>query len=130
MGGTISNCFWDIDTSGLGTSDGGTGLSTAQMQEASTYLSAGWDFVGETINGPNDIWTIKEGFDYPRHVWKIVNFVGWDGVDFKDYRFFAEQWGQTGCSEVNDCSSTDLDFSGSVDSNDLRIFTTYWLSGK
>jgi hypothetical protein len=128
--GTVSDCFWDIDASGLDTSDGGTGLNTVQMQQAGTYISAGWDFVGESLNGGNDIWTIKEGFDYPKHVWGTVNFIGWDGVDFKDYRYFAERWGRTDCSGVNDCDRADLDFSGSVGSNDLCIFATYWLSGK
>jgi hypothetical protein len=31
---------------------------------------AGWDFVGETANGQNDIWTIRENRDYPRLQWQ------------------------------------------------------------
>ena len=64
----IYNCFWDIQTSGWTTSDGGTGKTTADMQIASTFLDAGWDFVDETDNGTEDIWWILEGQDYP-HLW-------------------------------------------------------------
>jgi hypothetical protein len=30
----------------------------------------GWDFVGETVNGTEDIWWILEGKDYPRLWWE------------------------------------------------------------
>jgi hypothetical protein len=68
--GDIIDSLWDMNTSGLSESDGGTGLSTAEMQTASTFLEAGWDFVGETENGTDDIWWILEGQDYPRLWWE------------------------------------------------------------
>jgi len=69
--GIVSNCFWDIQTSGQGTSAGGTGKTTAEMQTRSTFLEVGWDFVGETANGIDDIWWIREGQDYPRLWWEL-----------------------------------------------------------
>ena len=69
-GGVVENCFWDIDTSGLTRSYGGEGKTTAEMQMADTFLDAGWDFVGETENGTEDIWWIIEGQDYPRLWWQ------------------------------------------------------------
>jgi len=69
-GGDITSSFWDRNTSGQSTSDGGTGLNTGQMQMASTFLDAGWDFVDETINGTDDIWWIPEGLGYPRLWWE------------------------------------------------------------
>ena len=36
-----------------------------------TFLEAGWDFVGETVNGTEDIWWIEEGRDYPRLTWEL-----------------------------------------------------------
>jgi hypothetical protein len=42
------------------------------MQTASTFLDAGWDFVGETANGTEDIWKIAEGLDYPRLWWETT----------------------------------------------------------
>src|SRR4030042_2425791 len=37
---------------------------------AKTFLDAGWDFVGETANGSEDIWKIAEGLGYPRLSWE------------------------------------------------------------
>jgi hypothetical protein len=68
----VTASFWDIETSGQATSSGGTGLTTAEMQMASTFLEAGWDFVGETANGTEDIWWILEGQDYPRLWWEAA----------------------------------------------------------
>ncbi|MBP7053334.1 MAG: protease inhibitor I42 family protein [Phycisphaerae bacterium] len=68
--GTVAACFWDIQTSGQATNDGGTGKTTAEMQTAKTFLDAGWDFVDETANGTDDIWWIDEGLDYPRLWWE------------------------------------------------------------
>ncbi len=68
----ITNSFWDMWTSGLITSAGGTGKTTAEMQRAKTFLEAGWDFVGETANGTEDIWWIFEGKDYPRLWWETA----------------------------------------------------------
>jgi len=70
-GGSINVCFWDVETSGLAYSDGGFGKTTAEMQTPSTFLSVGWDFVGEIANGTEDIWWILEGQDYPRLWWEI-----------------------------------------------------------
>ena len=68
-GGIVSG-FWDTETSGQTTSDGGTGKITAEMQTTSTFLDAGWDFMDETANGTEDIWWIIEGQDYPRLWWE------------------------------------------------------------
>jgi hypothetical protein len=67
----ITDCFWNMETSGQDTSVGGEGKTTAEMQTASTFLEAGWDFVGETENGTEDIWWILEGQDYPRLWWEL-----------------------------------------------------------
>ena len=69
-GGGVQACFWDIQASGRTTSDAGTGRTTAEMRTVGTFLEAGWDLVGETRNGTNDIWWINEGKDYPRLWWE------------------------------------------------------------
>jgi hypothetical protein len=53
---TILNSYWDIQNSGVSISNGGTGRTTTQMYQQSTYV--GWDF--------EDIWFINQGVDYPR----------------------------------------------------------------
>lgn len=57
--------FWDVETSGISSGKGGTGLATVLMQEIETYLHAGWDFVGEAENGLSDIWIMPEAGGYP-----------------------------------------------------------------
>jgi hypothetical protein len=76
--GESVSCFWNIEASettyGVGNLDsdpeGITGKTTAEMQMAGTFTSAGWDFVGEIENGTEDIWWIDEGKDYPRLWWE------------------------------------------------------------
>jgi hypothetical protein len=69
----VTGSFWDRQTSGQTTSAGGTGKTTAQMRMGSTFVSAGWDFVGETARGIEDIWRIDEGKDYPRLQWETTS---------------------------------------------------------
>jgi len=130
--GQVTDSFWDIQTSEQSTSGGGTGKTTAEMQIENTFTDAGWDFVGESVNGTEDIWSICEGTNYPRFVWQItaVDFVCPDGITTADYLFFLEHWLDDNCDSGNDyCDGTDLDFSGKVDVNDLAIFFENWPAG-
>lgn len=42
------------------------------LKTANTLLDAGYDFVGETVNGIDDIWWILEGQGYPRLCWELT----------------------------------------------------------
>ncbi len=42
--GTVTGSFWDTETSGQGTSAGGTGKTTNEMKQTSTFNTAGWDY--------------------------------------------------------------------------------------
>jgi hypothetical protein len=53
--GSIIGSFWDTQTSGQTTSDGGTGKTTAEMKQKATFTN--WDF--------DTIWDIVEGVSYP-----------------------------------------------------------------
>jgi hypothetical protein len=63
-GGTTTGCFWDIASSMLSNSDGGTGKTTAEMKTQSTFTDAGWDF--------SDIWAINTAKNdgYPCLQWQ------------------------------------------------------------
>ena len=69
----VENSFWDIDTSQLSTSYGGTGKSTFLMKSLIIYTNVGWDFIGETQNGTDDFWNIdndsnlNDGYPYLRN---------------------------------------------------------------
>ena len=57
---------------------------------------AGWDFVGESVNGQNEIWRMcQDGVDYPRLSWEFAragDFACADGVDLADLQALAEHW--------------------------------------
>ena len=72
LSGDVRYCFWDTWICGQNWYGGGIGKTTAEMQTASTFLEAGWDFVDESENGNKDIWWILEGQDYPRLWWELI----------------------------------------------------------
>ncbi|MQP74506.1 filamentous hemagglutinin N-terminal domain-containing protein [Stenotrophomonas sp. MYb238] len=62
--GTITASFWNLDTSGQTSSaGGGTGITTAQMQQLSTFTDAGWDI--SAVGGDGKVWRIYEGQTAP-----------------------------------------------------------------
>jgi hypothetical protein len=115
--GSISNSFWDIETSGQATSDRGIGKTTAEMQTTTTFLNAGWDFIDETVNGPNDIWKISEGLDYPRLWWE--KYGGGTGEPNNPYLIYTAEHLNEMSAEPNDWDKhfklmADIDLSGFV----------------
>ncbi len=61
--GSVSNSFWDTETSGQSSSAGGTGRTTTEMKTASTFNDAGWS---------TSIWKIGDGINngYPYLAWQ------------------------------------------------------------
>jgi hypothetical protein len=64
--GTVSSSFWDVTTSGQTLSAGGTGMTTANMQNQANFTSAtsangnvnpNWDFT--------NTWVMYSGYTYP-----------------------------------------------------------------
>jgi hypothetical protein len=71
--GTVSNSFWDIQTSGQSTSGGGTGKTTAQMKNIATFSGAAWDITAVANPGtrnPSYIWNIVNAVTYPFLSWQ------------------------------------------------------------
>ncbi|WP_117625034.1 GLUG motif-containing protein, partial [Sedimentisphaera salicampi] len=66
-GGTIENCFWDKESSGMDTSDGGTGITTAGMQNPENFEDAGW-IIADYNTGQRG-WYIGQG-RYPKFYWQ------------------------------------------------------------
>ena len=59
--GTVTDSFWDTETSGQPTSDGGTGKTTAEMKQLATFSA--WDI--DNAGGTGKIWRIYDGNTYP-----------------------------------------------------------------
>lgn len=53
----VQTSFWDTQTSGQSASSGGTGRTTVQMMQQTTFNAATWDFTS--------IWGINEAASYP-----------------------------------------------------------------
>ena len=73
-GYAVINSFWDIETSGQATSAGGTGKTTAQMQDISTFSGAGWNIIA--VANPDTrnlsyIWNIVDKQTYPFLSWEL-----------------------------------------------------------
>lgn len=60
---TVTESFWDKDTSGRATSAGGVGKTTAEMKQEQTFLDASWDL--------DDIWGVSVSINdgYPELQW-------------------------------------------------------------
>jgi hypothetical protein len=99
---------------------------TAEMMNRSTFTPAGWDFIGETANGTEDIWAICEGTNYPRLVWQIpaADWICPDGVGLEDFSYLGGVWGSAGPDPAN------LDGEDGIGFGDLMIFCEEWLSGR
>ena len=117
--------FWDIETSGLTTSAGGIGRTTAGMQTLSTFTQAGWDFAGESSNGTEEIWRMcQDGIDYPRLSWEFApagDFACPDGVGLEDLFQLAMDWLTTGTPLA------DSNFDGIVDLQDMTAMSVNWV---
>ena len=71
--GTVTNSFWDIETSGLAFSDGGTGKTTAEMKDIVTFLDAGWSVIAVANPDQRDsayTWNMVDLVTYPFLSWQ------------------------------------------------------------
>ncbi len=78
--GTVSDSFWDLDTTQQTMSDGGTGKTTEEMKNIDTYtdietegLDFPWDFAGD----PNDDDGIYDIWDHDRLMNEGYPFLTW-----------------------------------------------------
>ncbi|MGB8226719.1 MAG: GLUG motif-containing protein [Sedimentisphaerales bacterium] len=119
----IISCYF-LDTTGP---DNGLGepLTDAQMKQQASYTD--WDFSYE--DGDEADWFIQID-EYPILTWQISPAdIYTDGRNnFRDFAVFAQYWMRKDCRVYNDyCDWADLNFDGSVDTDDLIILMSYWL---
>ncbi|MBN2020313.1 MAG: hypothetical protein JW749_08815 [Sedimentisphaerales bacterium] len=112
--GEVSASFWPENDSNL-----------IEMKMLDTYITAGWDFVGESQNGNLDLWDICDGAGFPRLAWQDWlpgDFECPEGVDIIDIAILAEQWL---------ARTSSLDLVGGLGDNivnfrDLSIIASSW----
>ena len=68
--GTITCSFWDKDTTGQVSSDGGEGMTKIEMKSIMTYTRVGWDIV-DVLHHQSEVWYIDDWYDYPRLGWEV-----------------------------------------------------------
>ncbi len=71
--GTASFSFWDTQTSGQATSAGGTGETTAEMQDIATFSGAAWNIIAVANPGTRNtsyIWNMVDSVTYPFLSWQ------------------------------------------------------------
>jgi len=71
--GTVRKSFWDTETSGQATSDGGTGKTTVEMHDIATFSGVGWSLIAVTdpsTRNPSYTWNIVNGVTYPFLSWQ------------------------------------------------------------
>jgi hypothetical protein len=127
----IVDSFWDTQTTGqLDSSGSDRGYTTAEMQSIWTYVLAGWDFVGETWNGTEDIWKACCGRPmYPKLAWEPTragDFVDPEGIDSRDLKALADNWLATANPP---CQSGDLTLDTRVDFRDFAVLARWWRQG-
>jgi len=74
--GTVSNSFWDTQTSGQAISHGGIGKNTTEMQDITTFSGAGWNITAvanPSTRNPSCIWNIVDEQTYPYLSWQPVS---------------------------------------------------------
>ncbi len=98
-GSTVKNSFWVIITSGTDTSDGGTGKTTTEMKDVTTYTYTGtegldepWNFVGNPNDDERDedIWHI----DDDEEINEGYPFFTWEDVDVELYELTVKVEGE------------------------------------
>jgi len=108
----VINCFWNVEKSGVKHSNGGTGLTAAQMQKNAIYLRNQWDFVFEKTNGNNDIWARHDAINdgYPLFAWQspfpvkenLPSIVGEESVSINNFPVAIDISGDTIRGKSND----------------------------
>ncbi len=138
-GDSLQNNVWnsDLNTSDQSniiffplSSDEVLAATTAEMQLESTYTSRSWDFIGETVNGTDDIWGIhpqvNDGLPYltvfnPH----VTSFVSDSTTVYVD-----SQIQFTDTTNRNPSSwEWDFDNDGNIDSNQQNPTYSYELPG-
>ena len=107
---TITTSYWDINTSGQATSNGGTGKTTIEMQDINTFNST-WNIIGvasSDIRNISYIWNIVDDSTYP--------FLSWKDLDAPTdtCTYSSGNWAVTCSDNCTIATNTTLDAGGNI----------------
>ena len=124
----LTNCFWDIEKSGItdpetGMDDtnGMIGLTTAEMKTQANFNDAGWDFNNNITDGTSDIWKMDSESGYPVFNEYHINLSG-HGVTDNPYLITnAIELGAVMYHDISACYelTSDIDLEGIVFSQSI-----------
>ncbi len=135
-GNGISQSFWNVekDARGVGRMLSPSvydilGLPLEAMQTSGFYLESGWDFIGETQNGMDDIWHMPWGQAGLPMLWNQKDIpgdvAGGYGVDLADFDRLSIDWlNDDGNYQFDGVSGPD----GCVDAAELGMIADNWLA--
>jgi len=115
--GDISSWSWDF----------GDADTSSEQSPSHTYKSTGYFTVRLTVSGP---WGSdgETKISYVHVSEATTSDLYADGiVNFFDLAILGNYW-QRGCTDLGVCEGADIDLSGIVNSNDLRILAEDWLT--
>lgn len=127
----VNQCYF-LQANEGGGPDNGLGIpqTASQLKQTATY--EGWDFVGETLYGTQDIWRMcMDGLAYPRLSWQYArrgDFACPDGINIGDLTALSYSWLSSKYEGHAYQVSIDADGSGKIDLADLNLMAAYWLS--
>lgn len=127
----VTQCYFLAADDGGGP-DNNIGLvkTAVQMKHRATF--EGWDFVGQSQDGSDEIWRMcTDGFAYPSLSWEYAqggDFDCPDGIDTADLIALAFSWLSSEQDGLGYSVSVDADFSGRIDLADFVILAAHWLS--
>jgi hypothetical protein len=118
-----------IGATGGGDTGSIAGLGQSQMQTLETWAAIGWDFLGNSADGTDDIWRLcQDGVDFPRLWWQFVpgDIACGNGVDLMDFATLSRNW-LTTAYEPLFYDNADINGDGVIETEDLVIFAEHWL---
>jgi hypothetical protein len=74
--GTVSSSFCDVEGSGIGESDGGTGKTIVEISDVATFSGGSWNIVAVAdtcTRNSSYIWNIVDGETYPFLSWQFIS---------------------------------------------------------
>lgn len=116
---------WEVDANGFDLYTGSTGIQAGDWFIID-YNAIGVGDCNVGFYDHNISWDIPIYNITFSHV-RTRDFNNDTKVDFGDFGILASYWQRKDCHIPSWCNGADLDINGSVDCNDLMLFSDYWL---